>query len=687
MLTKSPKSIALDEREGGGEQSPHARLLLSLDRLFKVGPYYPPGHAATRRVTSDFKNVMAHLLGQQDTLVFRMKAGVLHVQDEMLDDSWPGVLDFQTLLLQLGVDHLEIDGDASVEDLLTFVSRFLAFRNEVAGVKHFRHMKYDGLPPSVRIGEKQFRTGIALGSTGGEDQDQDGTFLLDEPEGLGGLDEILNEGADPGCVHGAETINEGIDAARESSADPTLDDARVVAAPPRLAENKKPVASGLGELIGGFESGQEQDIRSRALESVELMIQKLGRSKRSGRHADFLGTDTESAGERQTRTLQKMPGEQKDSPQEQPEKPKEVFLMSLPELRDALGEYAGKATEIEYGNEQDETEHLSIIFQMLMDKQPPDVLTSIERKLDLVFNRTLPPQEREVCVAGVQSLVTAEDEAARHRGLSLVLNRFRKARTESVIRLLDDVCERCHDESRNSLWPFVVNELLLGNDTDDLPCFHRLCLRAGEMDLEVMREQAPQLRKLPAMKKGLFSDDVLQPPLVELYPVFSVLLEAAHPGPIAVKLVRGLKLDPPGTIGESVMPLIDTYKHSYREFLVELLASGHRNRPPKSLLEIAGRVLANDLLALSPKRRGEEWVPGTIASLAEIPVPHAEKILKTITGRRFLFLINTWPKPCRNAARDTRKKIRLAALAAEAAREVAEDPDRAFTKLKSESDS
>lgn len=691
MLTHDSQTLVADPPGSDAAlKSPEAQLILALDRLFKVGPYYPPGHAATRRVTSDFLAILARVLDGRDFAVLGIRQAHLHLLGQPLDKAWPGVADFETLLLELGIDHLEIDAKASVEDLLTFVARFLAFRNEVAGVKHFKQMKYEGLPPTVRVGEKHFQTGIAIGSTGLEEEGAtDATGEAVEAQPTPAAAQPVPAAADDATgergPHAPEPDAEAAEAPGFAGTNFESSGPVLVAAPPRLAENKKPVAQGLEKLIGNLEDSENRDIRSRALESVELMIRKLGRDGRnSSRHADFLGTESESAKERQVRILQ-----QADSPELKPPKPgdplpPEKYDMSMDELRGALSDYAGRAVEMKYHSELDETEHLSIMLQMLKDKQPPDVLAGVERNLHTVLKRRLQDNEREVCVAGVVGLLQESDDGANHRGLALVLDCFRRSRIESAIALISDVCERCQDEQAPVIWPFAVNQLLLGDDSHDTRRYRALCHRAGTLPVETMRAQVETLRKLEAIKKNRFNEDVVQPPLQELYPVFAVLMEASHPGPLAVKLVRGLKYAPPNPVGEIVLPLIDTYRHGYREFLIALLTEEPGTTASPPLLEAAGRILSSELLGLSPKRRDEAWVPETIAALADFPVPEVDRILKTVLKRRFLFLINTWPKACRQAAQDAERRLHVARLAAEAAREAEEDPERAFTSFETE---
>jgi hypothetical protein len=653
-----------------------AGLILALDRLFKVGPYYPPGHTACKRVTSDFQNVMKHFLGDESVLSFRVDKGEVFLQGRLLEADSSGAKDFQNLICTLGVDHLEIDSHASVEDLLTFVTRFLAFRNEIAGVKKFQQMAFEGLPRTVRISQRQFTTGIAIGVD--PNQAADGTEdggandgSIEDPSG----DSDGNQDQAPGLSEGTVVGEFEGEAERDSDDGITMTEnldhalnpnGHVVAAPPRLAENKRPVAENLDQLVDRLESAGQTDIRSRALESIELMIQNLGRGgKNNSDFSDFLGTVNESVSQRQERIVQKKPSEK---PAEKgPKKP--VYELSLPDLRSALADYAGPAMSEYHPPEQDNSEYLSIIVQLLTSKQPADVLRSMERKLARFLESKLQPSERTIVVAGVRNILSIAEEAVQFKSLPLMIRAFRASRFNSTVRFLGDICTGCSAEQGARFWPYLVNEILLGDDDGDRVQFLELCRKVGSLPEAQMREQAPLLRKLEALKKSSFSEDVIQPPLPELFPVFSVLMEASHPGQIAVKLVRGLKYEPPAGVGEIVLPLISDYRHGYREFLVDLLAAGQEDGPSAALLESSGKILATDLQSLDPKRRGEPWVPETILGLAELPVPGVESILKTIKGRRFLFLFPTWSKECRNAAAEALELRRIAELAAAAAEE------------------
>lgn len=645
-----------------------APLLLALDRLFKVGPYYPPGHTACKRVTSEFQNVMKQFLGDQSTLSFRVDKGEIYLQDRLLEIDSSGAKDFQTLICTLGIDHLEIDGHASVEDLLAFVTRFLAFRNEIAGVKKFQQMAFDGLPKTIRIAQRHFTTGIAIGIDPASVGQGPNTEVAGEGVGPGD-GPGLSEGSEIGTFEGGPPVDDEESVTWTENLDHALNpNGHVVAAPPRLAENKRPVAESLDQLVDSLEMAGQKDIRSRALESIELMIQNLGRGGRDNNEfSDFLGTNTESASQRQERIIQKKPSEK--PAENAPQKP--VYDLSISDLRSALADYAGKAITEYHPSEQDNCEYLSIVMQLLVSKQPADVLRSMERKLTRFLEAKLQPSERTIVIAGVRNILSVAEDSVQFKNLPLLLRTFRKARSESVIRLLADTCTGCAEEQGERLWPYLVNELLVGDDGNDRARFLELCRRAGSLPAEKMRDQVPLLRKLEALKKNTFSEDVILPPLPELFPVFSVLMEAPHPGQIAVKLVRGLKVDPPAGIGEIVLPLISNYRHGYREFLVDLLAPGQEAGPSPAVLESAGKILATDLLSLDPKRRGEPWVPETIAALAELPVPGVDSILKTIKGRRFLFLFPTWSWECRNAAATAQELRRIAELTAAAVAEAA----------------
>ena len=66
-------------------------------------------------------------------------------------------------------------------------------------------------------------------------------------------------------------------------------------------------------------------------------------------------------------------------------------------------------------------------------------------------------------------------------------------------------------------------------------------------------------------------------------------------------------------------------------------------------------------------------------------MPGVEKILKTIKGRRFLFLFPTWSRECRSAAAKALETRRIAELAEAAAAEAAAEAE-AETKFEFESE-
>ena len=126
-----------------------ADLMLALERVFKIGVYYPAGHVLCDQAADHFLRAHARVVGKSRVLRFEYLRGVLSVQGLELEIGLRGVRNFQDLLNELGVSGVEIDSDVNAADLHTFVSKLLAYRNQVKGARNFQQIVVEGMPPTI----------------------------------------------------------------------------------------------------------------------------------------------------------------------------------------------------------------------------------------------------------------------------------------------------------------------------------------------------------------------------------------------------------------------------------------------------------------------------------------------------------------------------------------------------------
>jgi hypothetical protein len=128
----------------------------ALQRLFRIGVYYPSGHAILDQATDRFLALLASIAHDRHFVRIEDDGHDLLLEKVMLDGTRPFVAEFKKLMASLNIIALEINRDISREDLLAFIRRMIASRSLGANTKQFASIEITDLPSSVSIIHKQF---------------------------------------------------------------------------------------------------------------------------------------------------------------------------------------------------------------------------------------------------------------------------------------------------------------------------------------------------------------------------------------------------------------------------------------------------------------------------------------------------------------------------------------------------
>ncbi len=140
MKDSNTTTAALEEEPQTVDPMAAADLVAALDRVFRIGVYYPSGHAMCDQAAEEFTRAMGRTLGKAPSLRFEVAGGVLSLQELPLDPELRGVVDFLELMETLGVAAIEMDSNLLPCDLYEFVIGMLAYRNEIKGAREFQQL-------------------------------------------------------------------------------------------------------------------------------------------------------------------------------------------------------------------------------------------------------------------------------------------------------------------------------------------------------------------------------------------------------------------------------------------------------------------------------------------------------------------------------------------------------------------
>ena len=156
MKDSNTTTAALEEEPQTVDPMAAADLVAALDRVFRIGVYYPSGHAMCDQAAEEFTRAMGRTLGKAPSLRFEVAGGVLSLQELPLDPELRGVVDFLELMETLGVAAIEMDSNLLPCDLYEFVIGMLAYRNEIKGAREFQQLVIEDMPPTIHVEHLEF---------------------------------------------------------------------------------------------------------------------------------------------------------------------------------------------------------------------------------------------------------------------------------------------------------------------------------------------------------------------------------------------------------------------------------------------------------------------------------------------------------------------------------------------------
>ncbi len=118
----------------------------ALYRIFKVGIYYPNGHAVLDQAVSKCVHQLREISTSLKCINIENQRNGLLVEKIKLPDASVSVKEFHLLLDKLGIRSIEIDRTVREKQLLHFVQKLLAWRMQLESTQSYINFNIDDLP-------------------------------------------------------------------------------------------------------------------------------------------------------------------------------------------------------------------------------------------------------------------------------------------------------------------------------------------------------------------------------------------------------------------------------------------------------------------------------------------------------------------------------------------------------------
>lgn len=610
----------------------------SLHRLFKIGIYYPSGHATLDRATDRFMSHLKQLAGDKKEVAIRIRNNTIILEDIELDGNQAAIKEFNILLSTLGVSTLYINRLISMDELHDFVRKMLAYKAKVLNAKQFIQVEVTDLPHSITIEQHEF-----LARNDRSHRDDSSIDNLDSF--VTSLTSFgLNEGEIQQCRELLDGLPEQLTQSNVDIGDLPLASWDDVAG--LLAKAVK----GGRDNGGSGASGKAHQQSINALSSILKKLELETHDKKSREALNLLVSIIKKptvieAGEAEEELSQ---GTFPDTP--------DINVERISEF--VANQKLSPQVCQKIPNSSSRNETLSILMQLAANELPLPSQIHMQQLFREALSATLTEKTLNILSGGMLHLAQQGKTTRLAATIRLMLDPLRRSAGTSSLTLFQATVKQCSTKEKLLFWPHVVNELLVQGSQKDKIAYQRLCQFAARLSNEQMSAALPVLRNLEAFQETKIASDIFHGIPPAGYPLFAFLLTTDIERYIGERVIGGLRRHPRDWLIKAVVPLLDINEQEHKLFLYSYLRQASQNKLSSSLQNIAARILTTALTSLSQERRNEQWVANTIAAMGQLPGTSTAEVLKQIAGAKKMLFIPQWPASCRTAAQTALAEIK-----------------------------
>lgn len=621
----------------------------ALYRIFKVGIYYPTGHAVLDQSAIKCIQQLREISPTLECVKISIDRTSLIVENITLPETSTSVKDLYLLLEKLGIRSIELHISITLKQLLFFIKKLLAWRMQLESTQCFITFDISDLPDGIRLEQQEFfvdeRTNILESPDNDYKQNLNQICLA-----LG--DQGLNKQQVEQCRAFLEKLSEPQEEKKKNEIkgfpNATWDDVQsllykiVTGADSIDKRQHDAIANSDINVIGSiFENLELTLTDKKSKETIKFLLSHL-----TGRAPDQLEavTKPESPKIKMRRLLE---DDQK---------------LSVSELKSFIYENTIPVKILEKITSVDNSENLSILLQSFSPNSNKQLSKNLEAKLKAVLRDGLNQREKEVLVGGIMHFADADNGTSFRYLLTLVLHTLRESEDLSSIELIVELWSHVPATMQVSLWPFLVNELLVVGEGEKRGIFLKATEFASQLHIDRMRKLCFQLEEMDAFLEKKVAVNIFNPKYVFSYKLFAFLFETSLDAIVAGIIMPGLRDAPQDSLFAAVGPLLDITKPAHFGFFRAYLTHAHLKEPPLAVKMAAGQLILEFLQNITEDEKELPWLQKTIAATAGLYVQGMPEMLGKIVKERKMGLLPTWPRTCRIAAETTLKSFKRPSL-------------------------
>ncbi|MGD9548155.1 MAG: hypothetical protein AB7V45_11515 [Candidatus Krumholzibacteriia bacterium] len=645
-----------------------AEVLLTIDRLMTVGTYYETGHAKYRAVSRECEAALHAALAARQEVSITLVEGGLAVFGQRFPAGSREARRLYSLMDPLGLALLEIHPGVTADEFLAALAILQERRNALSAATDFEEIRIQGLPPTVSVMTRGLfmRTRNPDLPPGADSSPARADGNTADPTAM-----------DPHLIP-AELLVQGADLQKCEREFLTIVDGLVKAPARSLNRDGRPDGRPNGRPDGGPDTGPGGDSAATAgkqawippeiLGSISEIIAALGgtnsdplvfehliaharealKATADAAVVDLLFENMRREVMTQGSARPRLIGASRARKRRNPEP---SFTMTAAELVDAYEGLEIPAGPLENPAALDRAGALGLCVLQLQGEPGPDLVEGVRLTINrIVGDRGFGGPERSALAAAVAAIFSREPDEAALTVFEMLWEPLRTMQPHAVGPVWLEVWRRLKPAHRRHVWPYTVNDILLGlawrNPLEALALYGQVSRVRASEDARLLYV----LESLPALKDGRIGKEVFAPPPPLLFPVLQVLIGSslsAKLGPPLHDHLLKLQTHPLAVV---MLEAAAEYHPGNRVVYQAILEQGVREKLTPRMVELGGRLLTLAILRLPPGSRTEPWLADAVRWLGKLAPRDASDALNRIVTEKKLFVMPAWPKELRLAA-------------------------------------
>ncbi len=601
-------------------------LLKALDKALTLEAYYSSTHEQYILATDEAAQVISRGIRAVGTVVLEITAEGLLVLQQTVAPDHRHIKQLLNLLMPLNVARLELDATLSPGDLRQALESLQTHRQKLGKGESFREIKIENLPPTIRATSRSVLREHEVNSRKRQKESDPDEY---ESEGeklarrfLAMVNEVLNNLKNLGVAEMGD--QQGGHQVSLSAAD--LEDLRLSLK--RLLEfNPTP-----RELAGLISHARRALELSRDPYRTDLVFQILRR--------DILCKEPMGP-ESHNRAL----------------KGQTEYSLSMEELQAEVARLNSLGQEAVGPYENAGKAHLAICLTMLQDNPTEAIKQSIHSSLVNLLKRPgMNIEHLEPCLQAVSDALEAGFMDWVGILLETTTMTLRKGRPELLGPFWATLAERTDDGDLEMVWPYLVNDILLGLGRSNGQANARALSWAGSIKPSSARRLVADLERMGSLEREKGAGDLFSVSPVTMLPVLQALARTRLAPWISKGLFVSMRARPVNRLTKVLMQVVD-YHPSLLDFYLDLVAQPAISAMSEKLRGRAAFLLLDTLDSLSRTEREEDWVVDAMHSLAELKVEDARLLFEKVVSERRMMFGYGWPQECRAIAEEALAEI------------------------------